>query len=87
MQAEGSYGGRVIGVGRINGYEGAGVERSKAAEGILCFPACVSVSTGVRGIEGPPVSFYTDFSVHLCPTVSLLPFPVPRTLALVDLNV
>lgn len=57
--------------------------RREAAEGILCFPALVSVSIGVGIIESP---FCTDFSVLLSPMVSLLPFPVPPTLALVDLN-
>lgn len=48
VQAEGSYGSRIMVVGKINCYSGAGIERREAAEGILCFPACVSVSIGVR---------------------------------------
>lgn len=40
-------------VGRINGYKGAGIERREAAEGILCFPVCVSVSIGVGSIKSP----------------------------------
>lgn len=42
MQAEGSYGGRVVGVGRINGYEGAGEAAKQQKES--CAFQHVSVS-------------------------------------------
>lgn len=81
MQAEGSYGDRIMAVGRISGYRGAGVERKEAAGGILCLPACVNVSIGVRGIEGPPVSFSAQISQcpsilqsHFCPSQCLPPW-------------
>lgn len=53
-------------------------------------PVLFSVCQYLHRSEGhwgyPSLFFCPDFSVHLCPTVSLLPFPVLPTLALVNLN-